>query len=67
MISVEPTYSIPEEATASLAAFRRWATSDESPERGRFDFSPSAVLGTSYRLDRAKDRLGAWQYDLVSK
>jgi Uma2 family endonuclease len=28
---------------------------------------PSAVLGTSYRLDRTKDRLGAWRYDLVSK
>lgn len=30
-------------------------------------FQPSAVLGTSFRLDRTKDRLGAWRYDLVSK
>lgn len=30
-------------------------------------FQPSIVLGCSVRLDRVRDRLGAWRYDLVAK
>lgn len=40
---VETSYTIPDEATASLAAFRRWALSDDSPSRGRFDFIDSEI------------------------
>lgn len=35
---VEETYTIPAEATTSLVAFRHWASSDDSPDRGRFDY-----------------------------
>lgn len=36
------------------------ATPDEN------GFQPSSVLGTSFRLDRIRDELGSWQYELVS-
>lgn len=30
-------------------------------------FQASTVLGQSFRLDRSRDRLGAWQYDMVGR
>jgi Uma2 family endonuclease len=46
-------------------------------QRGETDFEPvvadddgfqvSAILGRAFRLDRSRNRLGSWQYELVSK
>lgn len=42
------------------AAFEPAKTDDDG-------FQTSTVLGQSFRLDRNRDRLGSWQYELVSK
>ena len=39
----------------------------EAVEADAEGFQTSVVLGTSFRLDRTKDRLGVWRYDLLNK
>jgi len=50
----------------SFVVHRRGESAFEPVGTDANGFQASAVLGTSFRLDRSRDRLGAWRYDLVS-
>jgi Uma2 family endonuclease len=50
-----------------FSVYRRGRSAFELVEADAEAFQPSQVLGKSFRLDRTRDRLGEWQYDLVSR
>ncbi len=50
----------------SFMVHRRGESGFEPVTVGADGFQPSTVLGASFRLDRKRDRLGAWRYDLVN-
>ena len=51
----------------TFVVHRRGETQFEPVTIDAEGFQPSSVLGTSFRLDRSRDRLGAWRYDLVNQ
>ncbi len=54
-------------AALTFAVHRRGRSKFELVAVDAEGFQPSAVLGRSVRLDRTRDRLGAWRYELVLK
>src|SRR5687767_10319646 len=42
-IATDDSIVIPRYASSSLTGFRRWALSDDFPERGRIDFLPDGI------------------------